>query len=407
MIAERQLLTDIVAKIVADVEPGWTEIKVRFDIAGMAVSAFAYAERESETSVVVGFPREVMDLRQAMYVPGRGTWFTMWLSITANNEIGVRFSRERPHLGRQLTGPLVDDLRLYPRDSVPEWMRVELGERLPINGITEEPPRSDCCNSDQDCDCIDRAQAIERATGFVPVREDSPRPQPIPATRSVYARIECVFEYWNSEFAAAQRRVFLFVDSNANAWTRFWVERPAFAAIAAMELPDGKIDYYGAELPPHLCLVSANCRVAVIGTSGGQPVLFVPDYIGIPDDALGYGHFVGTPEPGPYDGFGEPVCPTMELAEMRYLKVVHYSEFDHIAVSFSEILSAGDEWRRIELFRDGGAGWATTVRQTKLDEFDAIGPAVSTAPTRDRNADWSVGRQLPTDGPATPAVRQR
>ncbi|MFE3024437.1 hypothetical protein [Nocardia tengchongensis] len=108
--------------------------------------------------------------------------------------------------------------------------------------------------------------------------------------------------------------VFLFVDSNANAWTRFWVERPAFAAIAAMELPDGKIDSYGVELPPHLCLVSANCRVAVIGTSGGQPVLFVPDYIGIPDDALGYGHFVGTPEPGPYNGFGEPVCPTMELA---------------------------------------------------------------------------------------------
>lgn len=223
MIAERQLLTDIVAKIVADVEPGWTEIKVRFDIAGMAVSAFAYAERESETSVVVGFPREVMDLRQAMYVPGRGTWFTMWLSITADNEIGVRFSRERPHLGRQLADPLVDDLRLYPRDSVPAWMRVELGERLPINGITEEPPRSDCCNSDQDCDCIDRAQAVERATGFVPVRE-----------------------------------------------------------------------------------------------------------------------------------------------EMRYLKVVHYSEFDHIAVSFSEILSAGDEWRRIELFRDGGAGLAAVSGRTEF-----------------------------------------
>ncbi|MEU1432336.1 hypothetical protein ABZ412_35245 [Nocardia sp. NPDC005746] len=108
--------------------------------------------------------------------------------------------------------------------------------------------------------------------------------------------------------------VLLFMNPKASAWTRFWVERPAFAAIAAMELPEGKIPFYGVELPPHLCLVSANCRVAVIGTSGGQPVLFVPDYIGIPDDALGYGHFVGTPEPGPYNGFGEPVCPTMELA---------------------------------------------------------------------------------------------
>ncbi|MFB7718524.1 hypothetical protein [Nocardia sp. NPDC056100] len=108
--------------------------------------------------------------------------------------------------------------------------------------------------------------------------------------------------------------VYLYFHTEANAWTRFWLERPAFSAIAAMELPqDRKIEYYGVELPEHLCFVSANCRVAVIGTSGGHPVRFVPDYIGIPDDAFGYGHFVGTPEPGPYDGFGEPICPTMEL----------------------------------------------------------------------------------------------
>ncbi|MFB7718816.1 hypothetical protein [Nocardia sp. NPDC056100] len=109
--------------------------------------------------------------------------------------------------------------------------------------------------------------------------------------------------------------VFLFFNMKATAWTRFWLERPAFSAIAAMELPtDRDIEYYGVELPDHLCFVSANCKVAVIGTSGGHPVRFVPDSIGIPDDAYGYGHFVGTPEPGPYDGFGEPICPTMELA---------------------------------------------------------------------------------------------
>ncbi len=109
--------------------------------------------------------------------------------------------------------------------------------------------------------------------------------------------------------------VLLTLNPKASAWTRFWVERPAFAAVAAMELPELRaIDYYGVELPRHLCFVSANCKVAVIGTSGGQPVRFVPDYIGIPDDALGYGHFVGTPEPGPYDGWGARICPTMELA---------------------------------------------------------------------------------------------
>ncbi|MFF2554455.1 hypothetical protein ACFVUS_25875 [Nocardia sp. NPDC058058] len=109
--------------------------------------------------------------------------------------------------------------------------------------------------------------------------------------------------------------VLLFFVPHATAWTRFWLERPAFDTIAAMELPDRRaIDYYGVDLPRQLCFVSVNCKVAVIGTSGGHPVRFVPDYIGIPDDAHGYGHFVGTPEPGPYDGFGEPLCPTMELA---------------------------------------------------------------------------------------------
>ncbi|WP_433566823.1 DUF6881 domain-containing protein [Nocardia sp. CA-151230] len=234
MIAERQLLTDIVAKIAADVRPGWTEIKVRFDIAGTAVSVFVSAEQESRTSVVIGFPREVMDLRRAMYVPGRGTWFTMWLSITADGKIGVRFSRERPHLGRQLADPLLDELRLYPRDSVPEWMRAELGECLPTDGISDEPTSSKCCDSDEDCDCIDRARAVERAAGFVPANE-------------------------------------------------------------------------------------------------------------------------GT----------------------RYLKVVHYSEFDHIAVSFSEILSTGDEWRRVERFRDGGSGLAAVSGRTEFTRLSGRLPSAT------------------------------
>ncbi|MFI6502816.1 hypothetical protein [Nonomuraea typhae] len=106
--------------------------------------------------------------------------------------------------------------------------------------------------------------------------------------------------------------VFLHADAEARAWTRFWVERPAFTAAATTPVSG---EYYGAELPGPLCFVSANCKVAVIGTSGGQPVRFVPDWIGIPDDAIGYGHFTGTPEAGPYDGFGMDLCPRMELAD--------------------------------------------------------------------------------------------
>lgn len=107
----------------------------------------------------------------------------------------------------------------------------------------------------------------------------------------------------------------LFVaEPEVGVFTRFWLERPAFAAVAAAAVPDGADDYYGSPLPSHLCFVSANCKVAVIGTSGGHPVRFVPDHVGIPDGATGYAHFRGSPGPGPYDGFGDPICPTAELS---------------------------------------------------------------------------------------------
>ncbi|MFI6572403.1 hypothetical protein [Nocardia fluminea] len=96
------------------------------------------------------------------------------------------------------------------------------------------------------------------------------------------------------------------------AWTRFWLERPAFSAVAALDIPDDE-DYYGNPLPRHLCFVSANCKVVTINTVGGPPARFVPDYLGIPDGAVGYAHFTEAPGPEPYNGFGDPICPTMEL----------------------------------------------------------------------------------------------
>ncbi|GGL17490.1 hypothetical protein GCM10011588_35260 [Nocardia jinanensis] len=54
--------------------------------------------------------------------------------------------------------------------------------------------------------------------------------------------------------------------------------------------------------------------IANLGYSNGAPVRYAADYIDIADHTYGYGHFVGTPEPGPYNSVGIPVCPTMELA---------------------------------------------------------------------------------------------
>lgn len=109
--------------------------------------------------------------------------------------------------------------------------------------------------------------------------------------------------------------LFLFVDTEAGGRARFWLEYPAFAAAATVEVPEyGKDDLYGVELPSHLCVVAPNCRIANLGSSNGAPIRYAADYVEVSDNTYGYGHFVGTPEPGPYNGFGIPVCPTVELA---------------------------------------------------------------------------------------------
>ncbi|WP_157105836.1 hypothetical protein [Nocardia sienata] len=108
--------------------------------------------------------------------------------------------------------------------------------------------------------------------------------------------------------------LFLFVDTKTSGRVRFWPEYPAFAAAAAVEVPEhGEGDLYGVRLPGHLCVVAPNCRIATLGYSKGAPVRYIADYVEVFEDTYGYGYFVGTPEPGPYNGFGTPVCPTMEL----------------------------------------------------------------------------------------------
>ncbi|MEU4549542.1 hypothetical protein [Nonomuraea dietziae] len=52
----------------------------------------------------------------------------------------------------------------------------------------------------------------------------------------------------------------------------------------------------------------------VLGTSGGRPVLSLPDWLGIPDDALGYAYFTGE-APGSFDAYGMLVCPTTHLGD--------------------------------------------------------------------------------------------
>jgi hypothetical protein len=87
--------------------------------------------------------------------------------------------------------------------------------------------------------------------------------------------------------------------------------RYAFAAVAA-GLRDGSVgstdDYYGRALPWYQRDLSTLATAAVVGEQDGRPVVFLPQWLGIPDDAAGYVFLDRAPEPGlTVDLFGAQV----------------------------------------------------------------------------------------------------
>jgi hypothetical protein len=90
----------------------------------------------------------------------------------------------------------------------------------------------------------------------------------------------------------------------------YTTHRYAFEAVAA-GVREGTVgaseQYYGAPLPWYLRDLSSIGTAAQIGEQDGQPVVFLPQWIGIPDDAAGYVFFNGDPSPELIvDLFGEP-----------------------------------------------------------------------------------------------------
>ncbi|MEU4781958.1 hypothetical protein [Micromonospora sp. NPDC023633] len=92
----------------------------------------------------------------------------------------------------------------------------------------------------------------------------------------------------------------------------YWAShRWAFNAVAD-GVQEGRIgtsrEYYGQRLPLHLRDLSTNGRAAVVGRQDDKPVVFLPQWIGVPDDAGGYVYLDAPPRPDlVVDLFGEPV----------------------------------------------------------------------------------------------------
>jgi energy-coupling factor transporter transmembrane protein EcfT len=90
----------------------------------------------------------------------------------------------------------------------------------------------------------------------------------------------------------------------------YWSHRWAFAAVAD-GVRDGTIGtsdaYYGEPLPRPLRDLSTTGQASVIGRYSGRPVVFLPQFLGIPDDAAGYVFYEGVlPADFTIDLYGAP-----------------------------------------------------------------------------------------------------
>lgn len=78
------------------------------------------------------------------------------------------------------------------------------------------------------------------------------------------------------------------------------IHRWGFAEVADLvhqgELGRPGEEYYGQQLPRYLADLSTNGRAATVGRQDGEPVVFLPQFMGIPDDAVGYVYFDGQPD---------------------------------------------------------------------------------------------------------------
>lgn len=140
---QNELVQLVSRRIVSEAPPRWTRIEAVYIAAGNWIHR--RLDIQTETGPYDGppgaiDPEPIRKLREAMYTPGAGTWFTMYLTIESDGAVSTNFDYDsRPPVPARLGPVLVDDLRRYPRSVIPEWAEedmAEWGNRIP-EGETE------------------------------------------------------------------------------------------------------------------------------------------------------------------------------------------------------------------------------------------------------------------------------
>lgn len=133
-IRQGQLVEDIARAIVGKVEGSWTEL--RYEISSLAPYSqdLTYITLPSGEVLQKFPPRGIIELadelREVMYRPGKGTWFSAVFTITAAGAVDAQFNFDDEPEWSRPTEPVfyVQDLERFPRDesAIPEWLAKQL-----------------------------------------------------------------------------------------------------------------------------------------------------------------------------------------------------------------------------------------------------------------------------------------
>lgn len=125
------VIDTIARALVADLPPEWREVSAVYrattSYAELDADVAGPSGRSQLRSLPEGLEDHFEQLRREMYQPGKGTWFTARLTVTADGHFSTDFDYDhQPAWSIPVdAGIYAADLAEFPRDAehVPDWLK--------------------------------------------------------------------------------------------------------------------------------------------------------------------------------------------------------------------------------------------------------------------------------------------
>ncbi|MEV0711668.1 DUF6881 domain-containing protein [Nocardia aurea] len=183
LLRQQFLLDQVMAEVAERAPDGWVRIEAIVVLLGQ-IRRIEYeiftADGPYDGPPLSLFPATAPELRDAMYVEGRGTWFSLALTMWSSGEVSTSFDFDNRPPSRASLGYVVrDDLEMYPRDVLPQWMVDELAQiGTEDDDDRERSVRPSFAGAETEAvleagpPMMERESAREMARGFVPEEPD-------------------------------------------------------------------------------------------------------------------------------------------------------------------------------------------------------------------------------------------